>query len=406
MSATVAPPQRSDDELEALIEEARRHARRRRLGHIRAAALAVILAGGVLAGLSALEVIGGSGGTTNPRGFHVVRSRGPVEHRLIQTSQLPQPTTIDLETGEQRAAATTTEIWLDRRSGLARIVERLDGSVQSDRTTANSGPLPAGARLTDFINMDSLFGTYWPVDRRTFGRQPGLQTFRGHKVIWLGSRIHGFPPVPKDGNWLALDARTHQPVGYRSFLYGTVVQEALLKARLPDIPRGRFSFTVPDEQPETPAWRAPKTIATTAAKRMNRVARRTLGRTPLWLGRRFRGHGLRSVSIGSEPAAGTGRAAPFVLFDYGVLGLKEFEARRPAGHLEGPRSGRIVLQTVPSYTLAPGPDVRPKVVVSEQSAALTRGGLLVIATSGGDRRIALDRSTSLDLAAALRPISP
>jgi hypothetical protein len=31
--------------------------------------------------------------------------------------------------------------------------------------------------------------------------------------------------------------------------------------------------------------------------------------------------------------------------------------------------------------------------------------LLVIATSGGDRRIALDRSTTLDLAAALRPIS-
>jgi hypothetical protein len=114
MSAPVAPPQRSADELEALIEEARRRARRRRVGRIRAAALAVILAAGVLAGLSALKVIGGSGGTTNPRGVHVVRSRGPVEHWLIQTWQLPQPTTIDLETGEQRAAATTTEIWLDR----------------------------------------------------------------------------------------------------------------------------------------------------------------------------------------------------------------------------------------------------------------------------------------------------
>jgi hypothetical protein len=111
------------------------------------------------------------------------------------------------------------------------------------------------------------------------------------------------------------------------------------------------------------------------------------------------------VSIGSEPAAGTGRAAPFVLFDYGVLGLKEFGARRPAGYQEGPRSGRIVLQTDPGYTLAPGPDVRTAVEVLEQRAALTRGGLLVIATSGGDRRIALDRSTTLDLAAALRPIS-
>lgn len=364
----------------------------------------MILAGGVLAGLSALKVIGGSGGTTNPRGFHVVRSQGPVEHWLIQTWQLPQPTTIDLETGEQRAAATTTEVWFDRRSGLARTVERLDRSVQSDHAE-DSGPLPAGARLTDSINMDSLLGTYWPIDRRSFGRQPGLHMFRGREVIWLGRRHHGFPPVPNDGDWLALDARTHQPVGYRSFLYGTVVQEALLKARFPDIPRGRFSFTIPDEQPETKVWQAPTTIPVTGAKRLNQVARRTLGRTPRWLGRRFRGHGLRAVSIGSEPAAGTGRAAPFVLFDYGVLGLKEFGARRPAGYQEGPRSGRIVLHTDPGYTLAPGPDVRTAVEVLEQRAALTRGGLLVIATSGGDRRIALDRSTTLDLAAALRPIS-
>jgi hypothetical protein len=223
-------------------------------------------------------------------------------------------------------------------------------------------------------------------------------------IAWLGRRYHGFPPVPTDGDWLALDARTHEPVGYRSFLYGAVVQEALLKARFPDIPRGRFSFTIQDEQPETKAWRAPTTIAVTESKRLNQVARRTLGRTPRWLGRHFRGHGLRAVSIGSEP--GTGRAAPFVLFDYGVLGLKEFGARRPAGSQEGPRSGRIVLQTDPAYTLAPGPDVRTAVEVLEQSAALTRGGLLVIAISWGDRRIALDRSTSLDLAAALRPISP
>jgi hypothetical protein len=55
--------------------------------------------------------------------------------------------------------------------------------------------------------------------------------------------------------------------------------------------------------------------------------------------------------------------------------------------------------------MAPGAEVRPKVVASEQSAALPRRGLLVIATSWGDERIALGRKSVIGLAAALRPVS-
>ena len=51
----------------------------------------------------------------------------------------------------------------------------------------------------------SLFERYWPVDTTKFVRRPGVGTFHGREVIWLGKRQDTFAPGYRDGEWIALD---------------------------------------------------------------------------------------------------------------------------------------------------------------------------------------------------------
>jgi tetrahydromethanopterin S-methyltransferase subunit F len=71
-----APPQPSQDELEALIEEARERTRRRRLRNAVAGVAAAAIAVGVV---SAFVVTGGGRGTDSvPKGFQGARWMRPV----------------------------------------------------------------------------------------------------------------------------------------------------------------------------------------------------------------------------------------------------------------------------------------------------------------------------------------
>ena len=100
MTVVEAPPphQPPQDELEALIEEARRRTRRRRL-LIGGAVVGALCVAGLIVGL-VLALRGGTS-TAVPRGFHVVRARGPVQHLVLEDLLRPAPT-VDLATGARR----------------------------------------------------------------------------------------------------------------------------------------------------------------------------------------------------------------------------------------------------------------------------------------------------------------
>jgi hypothetical protein len=202
-----APPA---PEPEALIEEARRRARLRRLTY---ALAALLLGAAAWAGL-ALTSGGPAPTIVAPTGFHLVKAKGDVEHQLIETRTFLQPSTIDLTTGRQRPTRTTDEVWFDSRTGLARLVIRLDGRVQRDQV------VPCNDTRYGSCVPGYSFATKSPLDSRDYVREPGTYRFHGRDVIWAGKRYDGFPPAPGVGERVGIDIHTHRPVAYRSFEEG------------------------------------------------------------------------------------------------------------------------------------------------------------------------------------------
>lgn len=124
------------------------------------------------------------------------------------------------------------------------------------------------------------------------------------------------------------------------------------------------------------------------------AARPTLGRPPLWLGPRFRGYALSSVTSGVyRPLPGEGRSArpmPFVRFYYGegpgrgpIITIEELGPSRPYFQKQGPRPGSVERT---GMTLA----------------RLSRGGLLLRVVT--DLRFPLTAKNAVALARALRPL--
>lgn len=95
----------------------------------------------------------------------------------------------------------------------------------------------------------SLLERYWPVDTTTFVRRPGLGTFQGRQVIWLGRRQNTFAPAYRYGEWIALDPRTHEAIGERMYGIpdkptGQILSETWVVKRFTDVAPNRFWFAV------------------------------------------------------------------------------------------------------------------------------------------------------------------
>src|ERR1044072_2159814 len=104
---TVAPVPRGLD-LDALIDEARRRARLRRV-----ALAAAILAAAPAAGIGSFELPRGSAPPLPaPPGFTAVKARGPVAHAGLEYVSSVRLTSLS---GHERAADTTEEGWYDAR---------------------------------------------------------------------------------------------------------------------------------------------------------------------------------------------------------------------------------------------------------------------------------------------------
>jgi hypothetical protein len=351
-------------------------------------ALGVLLVGAGAGVAIALSGGGESNAIGVPKGFHLVRAQGPVSHATITEHPVMPSTVVDIATGRARPAPIVLEVWWDPKSGLDRVVGRVDGRIQFDGVGQTCQGTPGSPNRPclapppfDLQNRHYRL----PADPRNV-RVVGRGSFRGHQVVWLEGLVNGHRSPPSTGfDRVAIDVVTHRPVAKRSFARGRVLYEEDYSV-LRDLPGRSVSFAVPDGGAFQHVFPPVPSSAEHAAKAELSEARAALGQVPVWLGPRFDGHPLRSVEVGTEDAvAPNGDAlarAKFVRFDYGALRLKEFGGDRPFGFRNGPRAGRVVV---------------------DGRAVLTRNGLLVIAEPFG-RAKPIDRAAALELAKALRPV--
>jgi hypothetical protein len=230
--------------LHSLIKEARRRALRRRWAY--AGVVALVAGVGIWGGLA---LTGGSGAVPAPPappGYHLVKARGDVEHALLAS-----PYSVEVN-GHRVGNVARTEVWVDRKAGLVRMRGLKPGNpavglppgFPSDET---SRCVPSCAFFV------ALLEPYWPVDTTRFVRRPGLGTFHGRRVIWLGKLENSFAPAYRNGEWIALDPRTHDAIGQRMYgesfkpTGGQVVFESWVVKRFADIPSNRFWFPVRDK---------------------------------------------------------------------------------------------------------------------------------------------------------------
>lgn len=392
MTESTLPEPRS--RLAALIGEARRRGRRRNLALASIGLLALLVGGGIWAGL---ELTGGGGGAAAvhaPPGYHIVRSQGPIARRVLETwnPSQSQPVSVDLATGTERPVRTTTAIWYDARGGVNRVVTRADGRVQHDDAAVCPRGCPVGFS----------FQSYWPLDTSRYTRQPGIGTFHGRSVIWIAPRLPGgFAAPPGVGERIGLDPRTHEPVADRMYdNEGKISSETLVLERKPDIAAGEYTFVVPNRtRLGVPFGKEPTPeLSARGSNPYALRARHALGERPLWLGEEFDSSRLEAVTIGStlDPPTGISpKAARYVLYDYGNVAIMEFNARELYGAGRGPLPGRMTLQgAIPAHGLG-------RSVVGPQ---LIRDGVFVLAFKSQHGNYVLNRAGALRIARALRPV--
>ena len=389
MTESTLPAPRS--RLAALIDEARRRGRRRNLALASIGLLALLVGGGIWAGL---ELSGGGGGAAAvhaPPGFHVVQSQGPVARRVLETwtPSQPQPISVDLATGTERPVRTTSAIWYDGHGHVTRVVTRADGRVQTDYAAV----CPQGCR------MGFSFRSYWPLDTSRYTREAGIGRFHGRPVVWIAPRQPGgFPAPPAFGERIGLDPRTHEPVADRMYYDGKISTETLVLERKPDLAAGKYAFVVPNSTRRPLVTNPTPELSAKGSNPYALQARRALGERPLWLGEQFDGSRLEAVTIGStfEPPTGVSpKAARYVLYDYGNVAIMEFKARDLYGAGGGPPPGRMTLQrAIPAHGFGRG-------VVGPQ---LIRDDVFVIAFKSQHGNYMLNRAAALRIAHALRPV--
>jgi hypothetical protein len=387
----------SRSRLAALIAEAHRRGRRRKSALAALGLLGLLVGGGIWAGLKLTS--GGAAATlpVAPPGYHLVQARGPVQHVVMQSRVVPQPVSIDVATGAYRPVRTTAETWFDARGGLVRLVRRSDGRTDTDEVMPCRSPC-----------VPPTVKRYWPVDPKLYVRA-GSGTFHGHDVLWLGQR----PQAASEVERVALDARTHEFVGYRTLLRGKPTAESWVLARMPDVSSDRFWFLVPNQGFGRPLAYSPTAdFQAHGPSPFAHRAQRALGRPPLWLGERYLGHRLQLVTIGTRAMATQSgvrlRPTKFVLYDYGIVRIEEFGGR-PYDHLQGPARGRLIIQTDLLHTAGTNissSGARSKSVEIElvgHSALLTRDGTVIEVTAPHSERFVFAPEAAVALAKALRP---
>ena len=380
---TVAPVPRGLDL--ALIDEARRRARLRRV-----ALAAAILAAAAAAGIGSFELTRGSDPPLPaPPGFTAVKARGPVAHAVIEYVSSVRLTSLS---GHERAADTTEEVWYDARGGLWRAVVRVDGRVRSDRAgtcDASSTEAPCAA--------SSLLSYFRPFESSGYD-VTGKGTFRGVPVVWLEQKENTVPPSQVTQQ-IGIDARTHSVLVQRYFSGGRRVGDETVVSVQPSLPGKHVSFVVREHARDAlPDFLGEPFTGHLLAYGLG-AARAALGSTPVWLGPRFHGFVLRSVQTGTYPfgttKTGALRKAPFVRFSYGDevdehywVTVEEFGSVRPYFYKQGPRPRTIERDVIGSWMVR-----------------MTRGGLS-LRVMWDPTHFSMTRANAVALARSLRKLPP
>ena len=344
MTVVETPPQRqpSQDELEALIEEARQRARRRRL-LIVTGVVSLLLVVGAAAGAIVLTRNGGAGEGLRD-GFRAVHARGPVQHARLEDLNVSVKT-VSLPSGAVKPTRLTREVWWDPGTGLYRTVYRYDGAeVGSIVQRGCFGPKPRFCSPPSPFDL-RLHGQGWPP-KHNFARQVGRGTFRGRPIVWVEGLVDpGNGTHPLGGNQVGYDAVTHRPLVLRQIDRGASGRGRVFSKTavtlLPDLAGRQVSFAVP---PGGAPRNAGLKFASFSKVRLDETAK-VIGRRPLWLGTSYLGHRLRFVQSGLEGSPngkdrGVGMA-PVVRLDYGSFLLDEFGDERGLGFAAKLPSGKI-----------------------------------------------------------------
>ena len=339
------PPVQPDPE--ALIEEARRRTRRRRLKYAAAGLGALLIGGGIYAGLEATD--GSPAVQAVPPGFHLVKAGGPVSYAVLR--YLPSRyRTLDLKTGKTGAAEHTSEIWWDPTTGLSRTV----GRIGSQRFGAFVRDQCLGPRLCP--PPDPWFlakrGLRWKP-AACCGVIAGTGEYDGRHVRWVESTSSGRRQT-RDVERVGFDVRTHEPLVQQQF-FGRNKAHLIGGYEISHsktLDPQDVSFVVPNRGADR---NYPSALKVVRARGFE-AARDALGTAPLWLGTTFAGKHLRKVESGidsltTEKGQLLSRV-PFVRVDYGRFTLEEYSvSRRPFGFLSGPAAGTALLEERGSMTL-------------------------------------------------------
>jgi hypothetical protein len=228
-------------------------------------------------------------------------------------------------------------------------------------------------------------GVAWQPSPK-IARRVGTGTFRGHRVLWVEQLVvPDRQPPYLSGSQAAFDVVTHRLVGLRERVRhpdgsASPLFDKSAVTMLPDLPAKKVSFAVPNGgAPRNPSgvWDAFDKVTLARAADL-------LGRPPLWLGRSYRGHGLRSVRAGvvggvNAKGADVG-TAPLVRLDYGPFHIDEVGSKRSIW-LEGtPNPGTLVSDRA-NLDFTFGRDGVVVQVVLSRAADRAPAGLVALARS-------------------------
>jgi hypothetical protein len=309
-------------------------------------ALGTLIVAAVAVGI-VLTRAGESTASTVPKGFHLVRAQGPVAHATVtEYPSLLRSTVVDIATGRERLAPLVLEVWWDRKSGLDRVVGRIDGRIEFDTVgqtcqaiSASPGRFCFPPTPFDLQNMHYRL----PADPK-YVRVVGRGSFRGHEVIWLEGLVNGHQSPASSGfDRVALDVATHRPVAKRNFARGRLFYAERYSV-LGDLPGKSVSFVVPNGGAPQRSFPPFPNSAEHAAKGDLRKARVALGQVvPLWLGPRFNGHPVRAVEIGTEDAVAPNGTCSLARSSYGSTtapsGCRSMAATGHSASATGPGPG-------------------------------------------------------------------
>jgi hypothetical protein len=204
---------------------------------------------------------------------------GPVLHVVLRGEW--GGTLVDLKSGKRSAVHGENEIWYDTMRGRVHLVSRLGGAVQHEELYEPKQP-PA--------DLAALGREYKHALESGTARISGEATIDGVPVVWVTIHSEMLPDVAdgKDHEWaqqVAVSRRTFKPIALRETRDGEPGPETgQLVRKLEFLPAGGGDFSASkDRSVEGTAFKQGREPITPEQ------ARATLGRTPLWLGREYRG---------------------------------------------------------------------------------------------------------------------